>query len=368
MLYPLKNDHYATSELCSFRPKSVKLRYARSASLQPVPCPLSPRKRTVEAERLSGVKINHSLEPSWGHRRVIKLAFTRRPTIGFGAGAAHQHRALTVAQAVSLEEGLDRLLVVDDGVCACPVRAPQATVETPGIEHASKRIPDVRERIWFPGQRAGATHLDHRILALGKVQHLRQVGPRLRRGGWRAGLQDSQMVDDKARIRVAIDQRRTRIHIAPAQDIDRKVALYGLAQDPVEAWVIRLALRLLRHNDADADRAGCLLPVGDDIADGWIVWVDRLDDREPTGMGALHFHRIARVVAVQGKGRDEDRSVDADLAHRHDHLVARNVIGPVRHTVPRSLRSVRFISVDLGIDNRHRGHTDVQVECRTQGV
>jgi len=92
MLYPPKNDHYATSELCSFRPKSVKLRYARSASLQPVPCPLSLRKRTfavhqhmsavgqertfhhsldhlvgtllktkrhVEAERLSGVKINH---------------------------------------------------------------------------------------------------------------------------------------------------------------------------------------------------------------------------------------------------------------------------------------------------------------------
>jgi hypothetical protein len=79
------------------------------------------------------------------------LTFLRRPTIGFGARAAHQHRSLTVAQAVSLEEGLDGLLVVDDGVCTCPVPAPQAAVETPGIEHPGERIPDVRERIRFPG-------------------------------------------------------------------------------------------------------------------------------------------------------------------------------------------------------------------------
>src|SRR5262249_19814470 len=83
--------------------------------------------------------------------------------------------------------------------------------------------------------------------------------------GWCAGLQDSQMVDDKARIGVAVDQRRARIYIAPAQYVDRKVALYGRTQDPVEARVIRLAFRILRHNDPDADRAGCLLPVGDDI-------------------------------------------------------------------------------------------------------
>ena len=78
--------------------------------------------------------------------------FLRRPTIGLGARAAHQHRSLIVAETASLEEGLDGLLIVDDGVCACPVRAPQATLETPGIEHAGERIPDVRERVRFPGQ------------------------------------------------------------------------------------------------------------------------------------------------------------------------------------------------------------------------
>jgi hypothetical protein len=57
-------------------------------------------------------------------RRAERRNFIRRPTIRFGARAAHQHRSLTVAQAVSLEEGFDRLLVVEDGVCACPVRTP----------------------------------------------------------------------------------------------------------------------------------------------------------------------------------------------------------------------------------------------------
>ena len=80
-------------------------------------------------------------------RPVSTIDFLRRPAIGLGAGAAHQHRPLAVAQAVGLEEGLDGLLVVDDGEGARPVRAPQAAVETPGIEHAGERIPDVRERI-----------------------------------------------------------------------------------------------------------------------------------------------------------------------------------------------------------------------------
>ena len=150
--------------------------------------------------------------------------------------------------------------------------------------------------------------------------------------------------------------------IAPEQDVDRKVVLDGRARDPVEARVIRRALRLLRQHDADADRARCPLPVGDDIVHGRIVRVDRLDDREPAGMGALHFHRIARVVAVHGKGGDEDRAVDADLVHRRHHLVTRDVIGPVRHTVPGSLWRVRLIGVDLGIDDRHRGSSSIAKE------
>jgi hypothetical protein len=82
---------------------------------------------------------------------ALALTFLRRPTVGSGACTAHQHCSFTVAQAVSFEERLDGLLVIDDGVCACPVGAPQAAIKTPSIEHAGERIPDVRERIWLPG-------------------------------------------------------------------------------------------------------------------------------------------------------------------------------------------------------------------------
>ena len=58
---------------------------------------------------------------------------------------------------------------------------------------------------------------------------------------------------------------------------------YGRAENPVEARIIRLALCLLRHHDADADGARSLLPVGDDIGHGGIVRVDRLDDAELAG-------------------------------------------------------------------------------------
>src|SRR5262252_8221909 len=236
---------------------------------------------------------------------VTDLTFLRRPAIGLGAGAAHQHCALTVAQAASINEGLDGLLVVDDCERPCPIRSPQAAVETPGIEHASERIPDVPERIRFPGQRAGAADLDHSVRTLGEFQHLWQFGPRLRRGGRDAGLHDAEVVDDESCVGVAIDQGGARLQVAPAQDIDRKVVANGGAQDPVEARVVRLALRLLRQHDADADRAGRILPVGDHVGHRRIVWVDRLNNGKPAGMGPLHFDRIAGIVAVQGEGGDE---------------------------------------------------------------
>src|SRR5712691_5588174 len=126
---------------------------------------------------------------------LLRPTRLRRPAISLGAGAAHQHCSLTVAQAAALKEGRDGLLVVDDGERACPVRAPQAAVETPGTEHAGERVPDVREGIWFPRQRAGAADLDHRVRALGEFQHLSEVGPGLRRGWRHARLHDAEMVD-----------------------------------------------------------------------------------------------------------------------------------------------------------------------------
>jgi hypothetical protein len=46
---------------------------------------------------------------------------------------------------------------------------------------------------------------------------------------------------------------------------------------------------------ADAKAASDRIPTGS-------VRVDRLDNRKPVGMGLLHFHRIAAIVAVHRKG------------------------------------------------------------------
>ena len=72
---------------------------------------------------------------------------------------------------------------------------------------------------------------------------------------------------------VTVDQRRARIQVAPAQDVDRKVVLGGRARDAVEAGMARVAVasRLFGQHDADADRARRLFPVGDDIGHRRIV-------------------------------------------------------------------------------------------------
>ena len=49
------------------------------------------------------------------------------------------------------------------------------------------------------------------------------------------------MVDDEARVGMAIDQRGAGVQIAPAQDVDRKIVTNGRAQDPVEAGIVRRA-------------------------------------------------------------------------------------------------------------------------------
>src|SRR5262245_47889439 len=101
--------------------------------------------------------------------------------------------------------------------------------------------------------------------------------------------------------------------------------------NPVEPWVLRVTITpwLLRQHAADSDGTRYPLPFGKDVIDGWIVRIDPFDDCKTIGMRPLHFHRITCVIAVHGKGGDEDRTVNANLVHRRDHLITGNVIGPV---------------------------------------
>jgi len=68
------------------------------------------------------------------------------------------------------------------------------------------------------------------------------------------------MVEDEARVGVAVDQRHARVHVTPAQHVDRQVVPHRGTQEAVEARGVRLALRLLRHHDADAIASSRALP------------------------------------------------------------------------------------------------------------
>jgi len=73
----------------------------------------------LEGQRRGRVTISDSINIA------AILSFLWRPAISLGAGAAHQRGPFSVAQAVSLQEGLDGLLVVDNSERARPVGAPQ---------------------------------------------------------------------------------------------------------------------------------------------------------------------------------------------------------------------------------------------------
>ena len=136
-----------------------------------------------------------------------------------------------------------------------------------------------------------------------------------------------------------------------------EVWTFRLVVDPVQgAYCVPFPDLNGRSHHPDADRALRPLPFRDDFVDGGIVGIDRLDDREPVRMFQRHFDRVARVIAIQRKRRDEDRAINADLVHRRHHLVAGDMRRPVRHAVPRAARCVGLVGVDLGIDD-HVGNS-----------
>src|SRR5262249_60304629 len=105
------------------------------------------------------------------------------------------------------------------------------------------------------------------------------------------------MVDDEPRLRMAVNQRRARVEVPRAQEIDREILARRRAADAVEPGIVRRAVGLLRHDDPDTDRAWGLLPVRDDLGYGRIIRGDRLDEREPVRVGLVHVPRQASALA-----------------------------------------------------------------------
>ena len=256
----------------------------------------------------------------------LSSATSHRPC----TGSAHQHGPLAVAQAAGLEERLDGLLVVDDREGPGPVGAPQAAVETPGIEHARERVPDVGNGY---GSRDSVQAPLTLITQFGRLASSSTFGRSAQGSGGAGGTRGCRMPRWSMMNRVSGWRS---ISAVPASRLSQHRMLSGKSSEPPRAQSGRGRDRQARASPPSSAWCGCRprpasFSIRDDVGHTGIVGVERLDDGEPAGMGPLHFHGIAGVIAVQRKGRDEDRAVDADLVHRRHHLVTRDMIGPVRH-------------------------------------
>ena len=129
--------------------------------------------------------------------------------------------------------------------------------------------------------------------------------------------------------------------------------LRSSGQHPMDAGIGRVGRHAtIQHEpDADCPRGGG--PVGDRFGDPRIRRVDWLDQAEPTGMLLVDFERIAGVVAVHRKWRDQYRAIDIDGVHRGHHVVARDLRRAGQDAGPGTTRMIAFIGVHLRINDHH---------------
>jgi len=109
------------------------------------------------------------------------------------------------------------------------------------------------------------------------------------------------MVDDESPCRMAIDEAVPGPD-CPAQQVDRKswrTAAYAIRSRP-RSFGSRLFSFVSRSGLPTAP--GVFFQSATTSAHVRIYPVDRFGDGDPAGMGPLHFHGIAGVVAVHGKG------------------------------------------------------------------
>ena len=75
-------------------------------------------------------------------------------------------------------------------------------------------------------------------------------------------------------------------------------------------------------------------------------------------MRLVDLERVARVEAIHGIGRDQQRPIDAHGIHRGHHVVARDLRRPVEMTGPGTAGMVALVAMDLGVDDRHEALPD----------
>ena len=114
-----------------------------------------------------------------------------------------------------------------------------------------------------------------------------------------------------------------------------------------------LGIAATHEQHANGDRPGTALPIRDDLRDGRVGRIDRLDEGEPGGMALVRFERIAGVVAVDRERRHQESAVDADGIHGGDHLIPRDFGWSRQFGAPRTARVIALVGMHLRVDGQH---------------
>src|SRR6516165_12685639 len=128
----------------------------------------------------------------------------------------------------------------------------------------------------------------------------------------------------------------------------------GGGKRPVEARVSGIRDLLFPQHQPDPNCSLRFGPVRQDLIHSGIGGIDRLNDPESLRILGIDVERIARVVAVEIEGGDNDRGIDADRVHGRYHFLTGCRCRAVELSGPRPTGMVAFVGVYLDIDYRHR--------------
>ncbi len=214
---------------------------------------------------------------------------------------------------------------------------------------ASKTAAQMRmqagERIGVLGVARLAGRLDRHVRILGERQQFRleAIG-----GLAAAGARHAHVIDDQLQAGVTLGDPADFRQKHRRGERDRHPGALGFRPEPVQRPVGDPGFRMpLVEIEAQAEHAGTLLPVRDEIAPLRIVEIEPAHDRE--AIGIFPHRRLRQLVRIRvPQHRMDQRAIDAGFVHARNRL-----LGRIRKLAMMRRRRSFLPEMDLCIDNQH---------------
>jgi len=190
---------------------------------------------------------------------------------------------------------------------------------------------------------------------LRESDHVIEVGERVL-GWWgMQRLRQPKVIENELRVRIEAGEL-----INQGQLLRAKYAHWkglGDRRGDRRSDLIMLGAETLGHagHQPDANCPRCIPPSGDGVSSLGLVRVNRRDQPEATGMGAVDLDNVTGIGTIERPRRNQQRPVDPDVLHRGNQVVARDGGRSWESPSPRSPRVVPVIRVNLSIYYTHSG-------------